>query len=76
MITLLNEGLAALIPGRKTIRKWIVEEFEQQAKKLRHELRAARSNIHISFDLWTSPNCYAIMAVIAHTVMGWFRLRC
>jgi hypothetical protein len=68
MITLLNEGLAALIPGRNTIRKWIVEEFEQQAKKLRHELRAARSNIHISFDLWTSPNCYAIMAVIAHYI--------
>ena len=68
MVRLLNEGLAALIPGRKTIRKWIIEEFEQRKKELRHELRAARSNIHISFDLWTSPNCYAIMAIIAHYI--------
>jgi hypothetical protein len=68
MMGLLNEGLAALIPRRTTIRKWIVEEFEQRKKELRHELRAARSNIHISFDLWTSPNCYAIMAIIAHYI--------
>jgi hypothetical protein len=68
MGSLLNEGLATLIPGRKTIRKWIVEEFEQRKKELRHELRIARSNIHISFDLWTSPNYYTIMAIIAHYI--------
>ena len=45
-----------------------MEEFERRKKDLRHELRAARSNIHISFDMWTSPNCYAIMAVIAHYI--------
>src|SRR5947209_9522739 len=37
-------------------------------KRKRHGLRAARSNIHISFDLWTSPNCYAIMAIVAHYI--------
>jgi hypothetical protein len=68
MVKLLNEGVAALIPGRNTIRKWIIEEFEKRKKELRHELRAARSNIHISFDLWTSPNYYAIMAIIAHYI--------
>ena len=35
---------------------------------MRYELRAAWSNIHISFDLWTSPNCYAIMAIVAHYI--------
>jgi hypothetical protein len=64
----LNEAVAALIPSRNTIRKRITEEFERRKKDLRHELRAARSNIHISFDMWTSPNCYAIMAVIAHYI--------
>ena len=24
--------------------------------------------IYISFDLWTSPNCYAIMAIVAHYI--------
>jgi len=56
LMSLLNKGIAALIPGRKTIRKWIVDEFEKRKKELRRELRAAMSNIHISFDLWTSPN--------------------
>ena len=68
LMSLLNEGIAALIPGRKTIRKWIVDEFEKRKKELRRELRAARSNIHISFDLWTSPNYYAFMAIIAHYI--------
>lgn len=65
---LLNEGVADLIPCRNTIRKWVIQEFEQRKRKMRHELRAARSNIHISFDLWTSPNCYAIMAIVAHYI--------
>jgi len=68
MLSLLGEGLAALVPSRTTIRKWILSEFQQRKKELRRELRAARSNIHISFDLWTSPNCYAIMAIIAHYI--------
>jgi hypothetical protein len=68
IVRLLNEGVADLIPCRNTIRKWVIEEFEQRKKKMRHELRAARSNIHISFDLWTSPNCYAIMAIVAHYI--------
>lgn len=68
MLTFLNEGIAALIPGRNTIRRWVVEHFERRKRELRHELRAARSNIHISFDLWTSPNCYAFMAIVAHYI--------
>src|SRR5579871_1761897 len=68
MLSLLHEGLAALIPSRNTIRKWIIQEFLQRKRELRRELRAARSNIHISFDLWTSPNYYAIMAIVAHYI--------
>src|SRR5271170_7109987 len=68
IVSLLNEGVADLIPCRNTIRKWVIQEFEQRKREMRHELRAARSNIHISFDLWTSPNCYAIMAIVAHYI--------
>ena len=35
---------------------------------MRKELRSTRSNIHLSFDLWTSPNCYAIIAIVAHFI--------
>jgi hypothetical protein len=68
LVKLLNESIAALLPSRNTTRKWVIEEFERRKKDLRHELRAARSNIHISSDLWTSPNYYAMMAIIAHYI--------
>ena len=31
-------------------------------------MRAARSRIHISFDLWTSPNRYLLYAIYAYFV--------
>ena len=40
--------------------------FEQARVLLKESLSNARSEIHYSFDLWTSPNCKAMMAVIGH----------
>lgn len=31
-------------------------------------MREARSSISISFDLWTSPNCLAVLGVVAHFI--------
>lgn len=50
------------------IRKWIIEAFEARKEKLRQELQAARNNISISFDLWTSPNYQATLGCVAHFV--------
>lgn len=68
LIKMLNHRLADLIPSRNTIRGWVMEEFLRRKKLLREDLQAARSNIHISFDLWTSPNCHAIIAICAHYI--------
>ena len=65
---MVNHGRAKLIPSRVTIRGWVMEEFLRRKKLLQKDLRAARSNIHISFDLWTSPNCHAIIAICAHYI--------
>ncbi len=35
---------------------------------MKTELKKTRSNIHLSFDLWTSPNYHAIIAVITHYI--------
>ena len=35
---------------------------------LRKELKAAHSAILISFDLWTSPNSYAILSIITYFI--------
>jgi len=45
-----------------------MDEFRKQKRQLREDLQEARSNIHLSFDLWTSPNCYAIIAIVAHYI--------
>lgn len=42
--------------------------FESKKDVIRSELGSAMTKIHISFDLWTSPNRLAIMAVFAYFV--------
>jgi hypothetical protein len=49
-----------------TIRRWIFMEFKKQRIRMKDELAQARSLIHISFDLWTSPNSLGMVAVVAH----------
>ena len=61
-------GLVRLIPTRNTIRSWVMDEFRKQKRQLRDDLREAQSNIHLSFDLWTSPNYYAIITIVAHYI--------
>jgi hypothetical protein len=57
-----------LVRSANTIRRWIIEEFERQRLEIKKELATARTRIHISFDLWTSPNHRAICAVLAHFI--------
>lgn len=49
-----------------TIRRWILAEFKKQRVRVKEELALSKSMIHISFDLWTSPNSLGIVAVVAH----------
>jgi hypothetical protein len=50
----------------KTIRRWILEEFKKQRVRVKDELGLAKSMIHVSFDLWTSPNSLGFVAAVAH----------
>lgn len=51
-----------MIPTRNIIRRWILNLYETKKASLKAKL----GQIHISCDLWTSPNSLALMAVIAH----------
>jgi hypothetical protein len=68
LVSFLSEAFAKLIPGRKTIRGWVSAEFEKRKISLTKELRRARSKIHLSFDLWTSPNCHGMIAIVGHYI--------
>lgn len=62
----LNPALLKHLPRvAKTIRSWVMDAFLSKKQRLREGLQHARSRISISFDLWASPNPYAILGVIA-----------
>jgi hypothetical protein len=52
-----------------TMMKWLVEAFTENLNALKRQLHStALSKIHLSADLWTSPNSKALVAVVAHFV--------
>jgi hypothetical protein len=52
-----------------TVRNWIEDEFIDAQVIIREEvLKKAISKIHISCDLWSSPNGYAICGIAAHFI--------
>jgi hypothetical protein len=55
-----------LVASGDTIRRWIMKEFVRQRSEIKKELATARSRIHVSFDLWTSPNSKGLVGVIFH----------
>lgn len=54
--------------GRTHQRQQLQYAFKTKKEVIRRELETAFSTIHLSFDLWTSPNRYAFMAVVAHFI--------
>ena len=65
----LSPSLEKWIPkAGNTVRDWILAEFTRRQEDIKKQLHTSKSRIHLSFDLWTSPNCYAFMAIIAHYI--------
>jgi hypothetical protein len=63
----LNRSVAPHIPtSGNTIRNWIMAAFEKKRDEVKSQLALSRSEIHFSFDLWTSPNHLSIVGIIAH----------
>ena len=65
----LSPKLEKWIPkAGNTIRDWILAEFEQQQKEVKKQLHTSKSRIHLSFDLWTSPNHLSFVRVVTHYI--------
>lgn len=62
------DALAFLPTSENTIRQWIMRQYRNRKETIKNKLHAAKSKVHISCDLWTSPNSLAILAIIAHYV--------
>jgi hypothetical protein len=66
LISYICPALAILCQTGKTIRRWILEEFKKQQVRVKDELGLAKSMIHISLDMWTSPNSLGFIVLVAH----------
>ena len=49
-----------------SIRSHAFALMQEGKQRLRHILATARSDIHITCDMWTSPNHIAVLAVVGH----------
>jgi hAT family protein len=66
LLFFLNPTLLNHLPkAARTIRSWVMHAFLSKKQRLRGDLQRSRSRVSISFDLWTSPNPYAILGVVA-----------
>ena len=62
-----NPHLTDLTPlGHTSLRQELTEMYKVRKQVVKKELEQATTAMHISFDLWTSPNQLAIVALFAH----------
>ena len=62
-----NPTANRLLPtASSTIRLHAISLLEEERHRLFYMLATALSDIHITYDLWTSPNNLGVLAIIAH----------
>ena len=76
MLLALNPSVKGyLVEAHNTIRHWLEEEFLKAKQQVIQYLGMAVSKIHISFDIWSSPNGYALCGVVAHFIDASYRVQ-
>jgi hypothetical protein len=65
----LNEDITTWLPdSHQTIRTWVLRQYDIERERIKSRIQNARSKVHISCDLWTSPNDFAILGILAHYI--------
>lgn len=76
LLNTFSSTLAAWIPNDgDVLRSWIMKAYHNRKVLLTEEMSSAKSNIHLSFDLWTSLNSIAFVAIVAYFIDDNARLR-
>ncbi|KZL87315.1 transposase-like protein [Colletotrichum incanum] len=69
LVAELNPQVFNLPWGRTSLNQSLIDLFNAKKEEVKKELSRAATSIHLSFDLWTSSNRHAIMAVTAHFIL-------
>lgn len=68
-LTYLNENINVWLPtSHHTIAEWVLRQRDIEKERVRLRLHGSRTKIHISLDIWTSPNTLPVLAIIAHYI--------
>jgi len=57
-----------LTNSHSTCGEWVLNQYDIEKERVRLRLHSARTKIHLSLDIWTSPNCLPILGVVAHYI--------
>ncbi len=63
-----------ILKAGNTVRAWILAEFERRRKDIKKRIHESKSRIHLSFDLWTSPNHLSFISVVGHYMNSQYKV--
>ena len=64
-----SQGTKLVIPSSATtLSGWIKSSYEQRRLIIKDLLCSSKSKIHLSFDMWSSPNYLSFCGLVAHFV--------
>ena len=65
----INPDILAWLPtSTNTIKIWVLRQFKGWKETIKKQIGSAKSKVHISCDLWSSPNSLVILGIIAHYI--------
>lgn len=68
LLVYLQPRVKASIPYAKSVRRWIMEDYQILKEGVIQELRTAPSSIHLSFNLWTLKNLLSLNGIVIHYI--------
>lgn len=76
LLTWQNAAIAKEYPSSGNgLKNELLKAYKAKKKDIRALLRSAKSQIHLSFDVWSSPNGYALNGICAHFLAADFTLQ-
>jgi hypothetical protein len=70
-----SESEGMITTAHSTITKKLEGSWNTHKDVVRRDLQSAISNIHISLDIWTSPNRHLLLAICAHYTTHFLKRR-